>query len=103
MSEKTKKDVEGLLMYKKRPVKKEGKTQDPGVVMVQSLLQSREEDRRMREHQMGIYRLEMERMEKQREQRDDERDRHHHELMMLLVMTVSGKKAVQKSLEAYLT
>jgi hypothetical protein len=92
MSEKTKKDVEGILMYKKKqPVKKEGKMQDPGVVMVQGLLQSREEDRRMREHQMEIYRLEMERMEKRREQREDERDRRHHELMMMLMMTVSGK------------
>ena len=92
--------------------------------MVQGLLQSREEDRRMREHQMEIYRLEMERMEKRREQREDERDRRHHELMMMLMMTVSGKdtsksmncttsnpivspfaeiKSVQKSLEAYPT
>ena len=92
MSEKTKKDVEGILMYKKKqPVKKEGKMQDPGVVMVQGLLQSREEDRRMREHLMEIYRLEMERMEKQCEQREDKRDRRHHELMMMLMMTVSGK------------
>eukprot|EP00957_Ditylum_brightwellii_P119768 9137859-Ditylum_brightwellii.AAC.1 len=61
--------------------------QDPGVVMVQGLLQSREEDRRMRKHQMEIYRLEMERMEKRRDQREDERDCRHHELMMMLMMT----------------
>eukprot|EP00957_Ditylum_brightwellii_P211510 15366263-Ditylum_brightwellii.AAC.1 len=34
--EKSKKDVEGLLMYKKQPIKKEGITKDPAVVMVQS-------------------------------------------------------------------
>ena len=63
-------------------------------------------------------------MEKQCEQCEDEWDHHHHELMMMLMMMVSGKdmsksmnyttnnpivspfaekKAVQKSLEAYLT
>eukprot|EP00957_Ditylum_brightwellii_P109403 8344825-Ditylum_brightwellii.AAC.1 len=77
-------------MYKKkRPVKKEGKAQNPGMVMVQGLLQSREKDRRMREHQMEIYRLEMERMEKQCEQHKDKQDCHHHELIMMLRMTVS--------------
>eukprot|EP00957_Ditylum_brightwellii_P069196 5254202-Ditylum_brightwellii.AAC.1 len=43
----------------------------------------------MREHQMEIYRLEMERMEKQCEQHDDEQDCHHHGLMMMLMMMVS--------------
>ena len=78
----------------------------------------------MREHQMEIYRFEMERMEKQREQCEDKWNRCHHELMMMLMMMVSGKdtsnslncttnnpiaspfaekKAVQKSLEAYPT
>eukprot|EP00957_Ditylum_brightwellii_P061996 4704773-Ditylum_brightwellii.AAC.1 len=77
----------------------------------------------MREHQMEIYRHEMERMEKRHEQCKDKQDCRHHELMMMLMMMVSGKdtnslnyitnnpiaspfaakKAVQKSLEAYLS
>eukprot|EP00957_Ditylum_brightwellii_P139789 10652205-Ditylum_brightwellii.AAC.1 len=92
MSEKTKNDVEGLLMYKKQPVEKEGTTKDPGVVMFQGLLQSREEDRKMREHQMEIYRLKMERMEKQCEQCEDKQDCCHHELITMLMMTISAKK-----------
>eukprot|EP00957_Ditylum_brightwellii_P159647 12152173-Ditylum_brightwellii.AAC.1 len=40
---------------------------------------------------MEIYRLEMERMEKQHEQHDDKQDCHHHELTMLLMMMVSDR------------
>eukprot|EP00957_Ditylum_brightwellii_P182711 13916990-Ditylum_brightwellii.AAC.1 len=76
-------------MYKKQPVKKEGKTQDSLVVMLQGLLQSREEDRRMWEHHMEMYRLEMERMEKRSQQNEEKQDHHYHELMMLLMTTVS--------------
>eukprot|EP00957_Ditylum_brightwellii_P085422 6498408-Ditylum_brightwellii.AAC.1 len=45
----------------------------------------------MREHQMEIYRLEMERIEKQHEHHEDKHDYHHQKLMMMLTMTVSGK------------
>eukprot|EP00957_Ditylum_brightwellii_P090582 6898803-Ditylum_brightwellii.AAC.1 len=90
MLEKSKKDVERVLMHKKQAVQKQGTMKDPGVVMIQGLLQSREEDKKMREHQMEIYRLEMEHMEKCHEQCEDKWDCHHHKLMMMLMMMVSG-------------
>eukprot|EP00957_Ditylum_brightwellii_P153725 11700283-Ditylum_brightwellii.AAC.1 len=46
---------------------------------------------KMREHQIEIYKLEMERMEKRHEQCEGKQDCHHHELMMMLMMTVSDK------------
>eukprot|EP00957_Ditylum_brightwellii_P100717 7676133-Ditylum_brightwellii.AAC.1 len=85
--------LNGVRMYTKQAKEAREKERDPFIMLLQNSMQQREDDRRLREQQLQIYRMDMEHVEKDRIEQEEKQELHeaewdccHNEMTMMFMM-----------------